>query len=83
MSAKNSKPQSKKSRGELRKQLARDIASILANPECPVDLYNDIAENVVNWSTDYCNLVNETPEYIHNCLEAHLATEEKRKGGTR
>src|SRR3954468_20286704 len=38
-----------KSRTDLRKQLAQDIASILANPECPAVLYNDIADNCTQW----------------------------------
>ncbi|HEY0003738.1 MAG TPA: hypothetical protein VGB17_02920 [Pyrinomonadaceae bacterium] len=34
-------------RAELRKQLAHDITSILANPECPTALYNDLASGVL------------------------------------
>ncbi len=72
---------SKPTREQLREQLAADIASILANPECPTALYNDISDNVCTWSSDYCNAVNETPDYIESCLLAHIANEEKRKGG--
>jgi hypothetical protein len=72
-----------KSRAELRKQLARDIASVLTNPETPVELYNAIGEEVCNWSSDYCNAVSETPEYIESCLTYYQKKEAERKGGAR
>jgi hypothetical protein len=69
---------------ELRAQLARDIASILANPETPATLYNAIGEEVCEWSTDYCNAVSETPDYIEAYLTHYQQKEaERTKGGTR
>ena len=69
-----------KSRAELRARLARDIASILANPETPVALYNDITERLGDYESeiDY-----HTPEMIEHSLAAHEAREAKRKGGAR
>jgi hypothetical protein len=83
---KNSKQQQQKSRAELRKQLARDLASILANPECPTGLFNDIADNCTQWQEARDN-ADETgwkrEPFILECFEAYQRQEEKRtKGGT-
>jgi hypothetical protein len=72
-----------KSRTELRRQLARDITSILKNPECPVDLFNDVAEAVCDWSSDLGDEFYHSPEMIERSLNARLTREEKRKGGAR
>lgn len=72
-----------KSRAELRAKLARDISSILTNPETPVGLYNAVGEEVCDWSSDYCNQNRETLAYIQQCLESHLKAEAERKGGAR
>lgn len=69
-----------KSREELRAQLARDLACIMANPETPAALYDAIADELTEMSSaiDY-----DTPEMIERSLTAYIAKEEKRKGGSR
>ena len=84
MSAKKSTTnQPKKSRAELRKQLARDLSSILSNPECPVLLFNDIAETVCDWSSDLGGTFYHSPDVLERCINAHIAREEKRTRGGR
>lgn len=82
MSAKKSttKPV-RKSRGELRKQLAQDLARILQNPECPTMLYNDVAESITTMSSEIDDAFWHSPEQIERSLNAYIASEEKRKGG--
>jgi hypothetical protein len=79
MSAKSTTKQQKKSRGELRKQLARDISSILNNPECPAVLFNDIADSITEMSSDLGDEFYHSPEIIERGLNAHIAKEEKRR----
>jgi hypothetical protein len=85
--SKNTKEPQKKSREEWRKQLAHDLASILANPETPIRLYNDIADNCTEWQEARDNADDEgwrSVPFILECLEAYQPAEEKRtKGGTR
>jgi gas vesicle protein len=71
------------SRDELRQQLARDIASILNNPETPTTLYNDVADRVSDMSSDLGDAFWHSPEQIKRDLDAHFKKEAKRKGGTR
>ncbi len=82
MSKKSStpRPSAASNRIELRKQLARDLARILANPETPVSLYNDIADSITEMSSeiDY-----NSAEMIERSITAHIVKEEKRKGGAR
>ncbi|MDQ3818521.1 MAG: hypothetical protein M3362_12710 [Acidobacteriota bacterium] len=74
----------KKSRAELRKQLARDLESILHNPETPATLYNAIGDELSTWSSDFLAAVSETSGYIESCLNFYHEAEEKRtKGGAR
>lgn len=81
---KNSKPEQKKSRAELRKQLAHDLESILRNPETPAALYNAIGDEISTWSSDFLAAVSETSGYIESCLNFYHEAEEKRtKGGAR
>jgi hypothetical protein len=63
-----------KSREELRRQLARDITSVLANPECPTIIYNDLASAVLE-------IFNTIPTFNLDTSEAYAAAQEK--GGTR
>jgi hypothetical protein len=63
---------------ELRRQLARDLASVLRNPECPVMLFNDIADRVTDMSSD---LNWYSAEQIERSLNAHIQKEAARKGG--
>jgi hypothetical protein len=72
-----------KTKAQHRAQLARDIASILANPETPATLYNAIGEEVCEWSTDYCNAASKTPAYIKTCLTHYQQKEAERTGGAR
>jgi hypothetical protein len=80
MRQKSKSTKQQKSRAELRTQLARDLASIMANPETPSTLYNEIADCLCDMSSeiDY-----NAPEMIERCISAHISREEKRKGGTR
>lgn len=83
--SKNTKEPQKKSREEWRKQLARDLESILFNPECPVELFNDIADNCTAWQEARDNADDagwRRAPFIRECLEAYQRQEEKRtKGG--
>jgi hypothetical protein len=74
------RPSAASNRIELRKQLIRDLASILANPETPTVIYNDIANSITDMSSeiDY-----NTAEMIERSVNAYFAKEEKRKGGAR
>jgi hypothetical protein len=82
MSTRKTSTKKQKSRAELRRELARDIAAILRNPETPLDLYNTVRGEVVDWSTDYCNNEAHEPDYIERCLNAFKHNEQKRtKGG--
>ena len=68
----------KPTRAEYRKHLAQDLASILANPLTPVELYNFIADAHSDWETD-------KPWYEADDIERALLNyerkEAKRKGG--
>jgi hypothetical protein len=44
-----------KSRAELRKQLARDLAAALSNPEIPVMLYNEITDAITDFQSECIN----------------------------
>lgn len=44
-----------KSRAELRKQLARNLAAALSNPEIPVKLYNDISDAITDFQSGCIN----------------------------
>ncbi len=71
---------SKPSRIELRQQLARDLAAVLANPELPVPLHNDIGEglnDLFNNLPRHLICIDETEGYINLLLDAVEAA----KGG--
>lgn len=67
-----------KTRAQLRKELARDLAAILANPETPLPLYNAIADEVCDLSE---KIDFHTPEMLERSVDAYYAAEAKRKGG--
>jgi hypothetical protein len=77
---KNSKPAPKKSRAELRRQLARDLAAALANPEMPVKLYNDISDAITDFQSTCISydVMLYSAEVIGKALEMYAE-----KGGTR
>jgi hypothetical protein len=67
-----------KSRAELRKQLARDIASITSNPECPARIYNGLADGILEvFNSTPGNLFDTSEEYILSVLNAFAAADEK------
>lgn len=68
---------------ENRRELAEHIAAILANPETPTILYNDIAESLTTMSSEIGDDFWHSPEMIERDLNAYIASEEKRKGGVR
>ncbi len=68
-------------RAELRKRLARDLHSILTNPETPTMLYNEIGGAVCEMSSDITDEYWHSPEMLERTIAAHVAKEEKRKGG--
>jgi hypothetical protein len=70
----------KPNRAELRRKLARDIVSILNNPETPSFLYNNLADCVttLEQSNDWI-----TVDHIEGSLSNYLRGEETRKGGAR
>jgi hypothetical protein len=76
MSKKTTTPRAASNRMELRRKLARDLASILANPETPTVLYNDIADSITDMSSeiDY-----NSAEMIERSVNAYFAKEEKRQ----
>ncbi len=82
MSKKSStpRPSAASNRIELRKQLARDLAAVMSNPETPVSLYNAIGDELCEMSSD---ISFHTFEMIERSITAHIVKEEKRKGGTR
>jgi hypothetical protein len=65
----------------LRRQLARDLASILRNPECPTTLYNDLADSVTELSSSLPDDFWYSPEVIWRSLNAYVEEEARRKGG--
>lgn len=71
----------KPSREELRKQLAENVAAILANPECPTNLYNAVADAITDWTNATLTLRANSAEFIEQNLVDYIAAEEKRKGG--
>jgi hypothetical protein len=79
MSQKKNSTRKKKSRAELRREIAQHLAAVLANPETPVMLYNDIAESLSDMSSD---INYDTAEMIERSLTAHVAKEEKRQKGS-
>lgn len=70
---------------QLRRELARNLAEIMANPETPAALYNDIGEFVCAMSSEIGNDYWHSPEMLERSLNAYIACEEKRtqKGGAR
>jgi hypothetical protein len=65
-----------------RAELASSIAAVLANPETPVELYNEIRDILSVWSSDYLKTMMNTPAYIESCLETREREEtEETKGG--
>ncbi len=64
------------SRMELRRQLARDLAAVMSNPETPVLLYNDIGDVLCEMSSD---INYHTPEMIERTIAAHVVREAKRQ----
>ncbi len=78
MSKKTTTPRaaSKPSRIELRKQLARDLAAVMSNPETPVLLYNDIGDVLCEMSSD---INYHTPDMIERTIAAHVVREAKRQ----
>jgi hypothetical protein len=72
----------KPTRAELRKQLARDITSILANPECPTVIYNDLAGAVLEiFNSTPTARLDQSEEYTLALLNEYAAAQEK--GDTR
>jgi hypothetical protein len=62
-----------KSRAELRKQLARDLASVFSNPELPVSLHNDIGDALNDLFNDLPQehiRIDESETYINLLLDA-------------
>ncbi len=82
MSKKSStpRPSAASNRIELRKQLARDLAAVMSNPETPVSLYNAIGDELCEMSSD---ISFHTFEMIERSITAHIEKEAKRAGGTR
>lgn len=76
-SASNEQP----ARAELRKKLARDLAAVLANPECPTMLYDQVAEGITEMSSRLGDAYWHQPEQIERDINAYIASEEKRQGG--
>ncbi len=70
----------KPTKAELRTQLARDLADVLANPETPAALYNAIADCLCDFETrrDF-----HTAAHIETTIATYYASEIERKGGTR
>lgn len=69
-------------RAELRAKLARDIASILSNPETPATFYNSIADEMTAWQNVRDNDLQNgwrSVGFIENCLDAYQRSEEKRR----
>lgn len=82
--AKKPTTRKKTSRLELRQKLARDIASILANPETPCGLHNAITDATTAWTQAYLDATPHDPARILLDLEHYYRAEEKRtKGGAR
>ncbi len=77
---KDSTPKKAPTKAQQRARLARDLSAVLSNPECPPVLYNDIGEAPCDMSSD---IDYHTPEMVERTINAHIAREEKRKGGTR
>jgi hypothetical protein len=70
----------KPTRAELRRQLARDLAAALANPEIPAKLYNEITDAILDFQSrciDYNDLL-YSEETIGKALEMFAE-----KGGAR
>lgn len=70
----------KPTRTELRRQLGRDLASALANPEMPAHLYNGISDAITDFQStciDYNDML-YSEEVIAKALEMYAE-----KGGTR
>jgi hypothetical protein len=82
MSAKKSiTPRKQKSRSGLRRELARDIASILANPETPSMLYNAIGDCLSEFEAVDSSVWTEASTIERN-LDKYARFEEARtKGG--
>lgn len=58
--------------------------SSLRNPECPVTLFNEIAETVCDWSSDLGDTFYHSSEIVEQCLNVAISREEKwAKGGVR
>jgi hypothetical protein len=80
MQKKGTSKAAQKPREELRRQLARDLAAALSNPEIPVRLYNDISAAITDFQStciDYDAML-YSAETIGKALEMFAE-----KGGTR
>ncbi len=80
---KDTATKSKKSREELRRQLARDLAAVFTNPETPVTIYNALGEalnDVFNALPSRHAHIDESEAYINMVLDA-TAKAEAEKGG--
>lgn len=66
----------KKSRAELRRELAETLSTILHNPTTPSSLYNAIADAISTLSED---VDFHTPEMIETMLTAYELKEQKRQ----
>ena len=62
------------SKRELRKQLAENLAAILANPETPSTLYNLIADHMLDMNNEVWNEESWTPRMLRRALDYHART---------
>jgi hypothetical protein len=59
----------KASKAALRKQLAKALASILANPETPTSLYNSLSDEVLDLQSAVWNEEMDTERNILRALD--------------
>jgi hypothetical protein len=71
----------KKSRAELRKELAQDIARILAHPELPIYLYNKFSRGITEFQNE-CITYNYEIVDSAEVIEKTLTIYAKEQGGT-
>ena len=83
MSQNKSTPKgAKKSRAELLRELARNIAAIFANPECPERIYDALADAMLEiHNRTSGKVLDESEDYQLAILNAYVETREK--GGAR